>query len=226
MKRSSQKELFDLGPAHYSLEEYRDCLVKLYQVGKLTGINRDILKMVEKLEPKAVLDVGSGSGLLLALIAKKFPEIKCKGIELSEEAIAFARQFATPQLHFEHTVELLDADLIIAVLVCHHMCDSELVAFLQSAYARAKKAVVIHDLQRSVISKFLFRIISPWLFRNRLITHDGLISIERSFTRADWEALLARANIPKEAIKIRWRWPFRFETCLIKGVSSKIPPTT
>ena len=43
----------------------------------------EIMKYIEKIKPKSFLDVGCGNGYSVIKYAKKFPEIKFKGILLS-----------------------------------------------------------------------------------------------------------------------------------------------
>lgn len=212
--RSDKKELLDLGPGHYSKEEYEDCLTKLALINKILGMRRESLKLINQIRPKTILDVGCGGGEFLWQVAKSYPTIDCLGIDISEEAINYAQKYACENLLFSKQLELENADLIFATLVCHHMPDVELVDFLADAYQHANMAVVIHDLQRSHLSKFLYSFLAPLLFQNRLITHDGLISIERSFRRKDWKRLLHLANI--DNIDISWRFPFRWEVILWK----------
>lgn len=202
----------DLGSEHYSQQEYADCLNQLFFVGKLSGINRDTLKIIKDIAPKSVVDVGCGGGLFLQKIATRFPEVQCVGIDCSEEAIRFASPLKGKNLTFACTKQIPPADIVMATLVCHHLTDSELVPFLQQCYMAANKAVIINDLQRSRLAKALFQLSSNWLFGNRLITHDGIISIERGFTKAELLQLVA----PYASVEIVWRLPFRWQVILWK----------
>ncbi|MDP1880839.1 MAG: hypothetical protein Q8K60_07855, partial [Parachlamydiaceae bacterium] len=47
-------------------------------------------------------------------------------------------------------------------------------------------------------------------FPNRLIYHDGLLSIKKAFKKKDWLNYLEAANIPLNQCKINWHWPFRW----------------
>lgn len=206
-KRSTEKELMDLG--HYSAEEYKECLQKLFLVGKYSGIHHDTVKTLETINPESILDVGCGDGALLSAIAERFPNTTCHGIDISKEAIGYAKSSHNVTFSCRDTLE--PADVIMATLVCHHMSDEELERFLHEAYQNAKKHVLINDLQRSRAAKALFRLISGPLFSNRLISHDGIVSIERGFTKKELENFLA--PYPHE---IRWRLPFRWQVLIWK----------
>ena len=122
----------------------------------------------------------------------------------------------TFQLQPEATLALppLSVDIVLTTLVCHHMDDVDLVLFLQTAFQAARKAVIINDLHRHPVAYWFYKILSPCLFRNRLITHDGLVSIQRSFTRAEWRQLLKQAHI--RHYQIKWGFPFRWSVVLWK----------
>lgn len=213
-KRSTQKELMDLGPSYYSQEEYEDCLKKLFLVGKYTGIHRDTFTLLKAIKPKTVLDVGCGDGALLAAIAKRLPDTLCHGIDISSEAIGHGHRYKAANVDFSCTDTLQPADVIMANLVCHHMTDEELEHFLQQAYKNAGHLVLINDLHRHKLAKMLFSLISRPLFSNRLISHDGLVSIERGFCKNDIKRLINK--IAPHSYTIRWRFPFRWQVLLCK----------
>ncbi len=212
MKKSYELELLDTG--EYAAEEYTDCLEKLGKIGHILGGDEAGLDAFKAFSPSSILDVGCGGGYFSALLAKQYPEAQVTGIDLSEEAIAFAKrtQPELANLHFEVQKEkslagLEPVDIVTATLVCHHMNDAELVLFLREAQSLAKQKVILNDLHRSPIAYLLFDIISP-RFKNRLITQDGLLSIRRGFTRREWKDHLTAAGISHYQVK--WRWGFRW----------------
>lgn len=232
--RSMEKELMDLGPSCYTPKEYEDCLHQLDRVGRYLGGDRASYWAFRQLKstPKSILDVGCGGGLFTIRLAKTYPEAKVVGIDVSQEAIAIASKHlqnakpvltnleftvpAAPELHYKDNA----FDVVIATLVCHHLTDTELVVFLKDAYKVAKQAVILNDLHRHDLAYKIFGIIAPLLFRNRLITEDGLLSIKRSFIRKDWIALLQAAEIPLEHCSINWSCPFRWIVMLNKPAAA------
>lgn len=105
-----------------------------------------------------------------------------------------------------------DVDIILLNLVCHHLLDQELILYLQHLRSVAKNVIIINDLHRHFIPYWFYASLSPILFRNRMITHDGLISIRRGFTRSDWETILAHAGITH--YQLNWRFPFCWQVIL------------
>ena len=242
--RSEEKELIDLGPEYYTQEEYVDCMRKLFQVNRFLGFFRSTKKLLRTFSKTSrLLDIGCGDGLFILNLSECFPEMTMLGMDISKESIEQAqssliewqKKKKASLVRFAWQEDPLDpadkprdpggdelntqqVDIILATLVCHHISDDDLVIFLQHAYAGAKQAVIINDLHRHWLPHALYPLISTLLFRNRLITHDGLVSIRRSFTRAEWVLLLAKAGITN--YKITWCFPFRWQVVLLQGFVS------
>lgn len=228
--RSIEKELMDLGPPFCTPEEYADCLKILFNVNKLLGFFRSTIKTLKRFpENSALVDVGCGGGLFLLNLSQHYPKMKLLGMDVSAVAIEQAQhelacwKKTNPNINLEFqlqnqlALELPEqsVDIVLSTLVCHHIDDEALIGFLQNAYHAARQAVIINDLHRHAIAYWFYKRISPRLFRNRLITHDGLVSIQRSFTRADWRRLLTQAGIHHHQIK--WCFPFRWRVILWKN---------
>lgn len=232
-RRSTQKELIDLGPEYYTPEEYDDCLKKLFKINIYMGFFRELIKVIKKSPiksfKKSVLDIGCGSGLFLLKLAKKFPHMNLTGIDISQAAIQQAQQnlelfqkkynlnsqiIFKEQINPEINGALKSHDIILANLVCHHIEDKALIRFIQTAHNTAAEMVIINDLHRHKIAYLFYSLISPWLFKNRLITLDGQVSIKRGFKRREWENLLYKAGIKN--YKINWRFPFWWQVIIYK----------
>ena len=218
----------DLGAAFYTPEEYADCLKILFDVNRLLGFFRSTVKLLKQFPGDASLvDVGCGGGLFLLHLSQHYPNMQFLGLDVSEVAIAQATNelmhsrssFGKVEFQLQHQLALdlakQSVDIVLITLVCHHLDDDELVGFLQNAYQAARRAVIINDLHRHPVAYWFYKKISPVMFRNRLITHDGLVSIQRSFTRAELQRLFKRANIQRYEIK--WCFPFRWRVVLWKN---------
>jgi 2-polyprenyl-3-methyl-5-hydroxy-6-metoxy-1,4-benzoquinol methylase len=220
-KRSYEPELLDLGPSYYTKEEYEDCLNQLDRIGRYLGGNKATLEALHKLpKPHSILDVGCGGGHFTLELAKQFPKAQVVGIDISNEAIAFARKtlqnanvgnvlFEVPssnQLSYSPN----SFDIVTSTLVCHHLKDDQLIEFLRKSYQIATKAIIINDLHRHWLAYLSFKLIAKPLFPNRLIFHDGLLSIQRAFKKQDWIYYLNAAEIPMEYCSMTWHWAFRW----------------
>ena len=223
-QRSQEKELLDLGPDYYSSEEYAHCMEMLFRVNKFLGFFSGTVRLLKQF-PKnsSLVDIGCGGGLFLLHLHKHFPLMQLIGQDISHQAIELAQQqlqvwqkkiAGMMNISFQWqssgalTLPKNSVDIILATMVCHHLTDHELIEFLRQAITVARSAVIINDLQRSSLAQRLYALISPLLFQNRLITHDGLISIRRGFTRTEWHLIMSRANIKNYEIK--WCFPFRW----------------
>jgi 2-polyprenyl-3-methyl-5-hydroxy-6-metoxy-1,4-benzoquinol methylase len=220
-KRSEEPELLDLGPSFYTEEEYEDCLNQLERIGRYLGGNKATLGVFQNLpKPHSILDVGCGGGHFTMELAKQFPNAQVMGIDISNEAINFARKklknanvgnvlFKVPssnQLAYSPN----SFDIVTATLVCHHLKDDQLIEFLKRSYKVAAKTIIINDLHRHWLAYLSFALIAKPIFCNRLISHDGLLSIKRAFKKKDWIYYLKAAEIPIEHCSINWHWAFRW----------------
>jgi 2-polyprenyl-3-methyl-5-hydroxy-6-metoxy-1,4-benzoquinol methylase len=232
-QRSKEKELIDLGPGYYTAKEYKHCLKMLFKINRLLGIFSHTLKQLKRLTKDttsittpSVLDIGCGGGLFLLNLSKHLPNINYLGMDISADAIHIAQQeliswqtkhpctqVAFQLQNLQHSLPENMSDIILTTLVCHHLTDDELVVFLQDVHRAARQTVIINDLHRHPFAERLYKLISP-LFRNRLISHDGLISIRRGFNRNEWISLLNKAEIKNYQIK--WHFPFRWSVILWK----------
>lgn len=232
-KRLETPELLDLGPTHYTRAEYRDCLLQLDRIGRFLMGNRATFKAFQQLAaaPRSILEVGCGSGQLAMQLARRYPRASVTGIDIAPEAIEFAQEqlklSPLPNVNFRLALKgTLDEppksyDVVTATLVVHHLSDAEIVEFLKTSMQVAQTAVIINDLHRHILAEWGFRAIAPICFRNRLIEHDGLISIKRAFTRQDWSDYLQAAGIPPQAWSLSWHGWFRWVLMLYP---ERLPP--
>lgn len=204
MKRTNRLEILDTG--EYTKEEYNECLNILGRIGKELGGDRATFKMLDD-SYGSILDVGCGGGQFTCKLGERYPNAKVIGADIADDAL----EYATGKPHPENVsfCKRYDepVDLLTCTLMCHHLTDEEIVAFLKEAKAQAKQ-VVINDLHRHPLAWLLFGLVAPIRFRNRLILHDGLLSVRRAFTRKDWIRYLEEAGITHYSIT--WSWPFRW----------------
>lgn len=164
----------------------------------------------------------AGGGLFTLKLAKRYPFAKVIGIDISRDAIEIAKANlhntslppSNVEFHVPSSPELAypekSFDIITSTLVCHHLDDDQLISFLKNGVSIARKAVIINDLHRHPLATCGYALAAPLFFRNRLVIHDGFLSIKRGFTRKDWMAYLSAAGIPAEKVQIHWNWAFRW----------------
>jgi 2-polyprenyl-3-methyl-5-hydroxy-6-metoxy-1,4-benzoquinol methylase len=222
--RSTALELIDLGPDFYSAEEYRDCLYQLDRIGRYLGGDRATMSAFDRLQspPASIVDVGCGGGFFTLKLAKRYPSTRVVGIDINPQALEVAREHQAScgrhlsNLSFEQP-ELptliyppKSIDVITATLLCHHLPDDILIDFLKRSYAIASQAIILNDLHRHWLAPPAFACATALFFRNRLVKHDGQLSICRAFTYDNWIYYLKAAGIPLERCTITWHWAFRW----------------
>lgn len=233
-RRSTAPELMD--DASCDFETFRDCLVDLARVNRLTLAYRPTLGFLEELRragrlPRGralrILDAGSGYGDTLRQVARWASRHKLavalEGVDLSPWAACAARDATPAELPITwHTGDVLryrpDApvDLVISSLFTHHLEDAALVRFLRWMEGTAGLGWFINDLQRHPLPYHAFAQASRLLRLHRFVRHDGPVSIARGFVPADWRRLLAEAGLAPDAAAIaRWA-PFRLCVARLK----------
>lgn len=169
----------------------------------------------EGLTSLSLLDVGAGGGDALRAVArwgaKRGVALDLWGLDRSPWAERHAMARGTQAGWI--TADLFDLDparrfdVVICGLFAHHLPDPDLVRFLRWMRAHAARRWLILDIHRHWI---------PWgavwagtrLMRmHPMVIHDGPVSINRGFVRADWTRLLAEADV---AAEVRWVLPFRW----------------
>ena len=206
-------------------EDFARCLADLATVNILTLAHRPTLSWLARVTrdlpqgtPLSFLDVGSGYGDLLRAVARfaarKGFVARLAGMDLNPLSTRAAIAATPPQLPI--TFETSDAfaipaepryDFILCSLFTHHLDDEQIVAYLRWADARARLGWFVNDLHRSRIAYYAFAGATALLPFHRFVRHDGMLSIRRSFRRADWQQLVAAAGIRAE---IDWYFPFRY----------------
>ena len=221
-KRSERLELMDdLSIQGDELEETLRQVERINTLARgpaisLSGLDSVVPPGADSL---SVLDVGTGSGDVPRHIAdwaeKRGITASIKGIDLSHTTIHYARRRSTrwERLEFElrNLFDLPDNeqyDVVHASLVLHHFQGREAVEALEKMYRLARWGVVVNDLQRHLVPWVGLRLGLPLVTRNRLVRHDGPLSVLRGFTRRELLRLARQAGA--EQPSVAWEFPFRW----------------
>lgn len=99
-------------------------------------------------------------------------------------------------------------DVVLSSLTLHHLDDPAVPGFLAELCRVARRRVLVSDLERHPLHYAGARLLSGTLWRHDRVTRiDGPLSVLRSFTRSELEALASRA--PFRVVKVRRHFPFR-----------------
>ncbi|GIV37641.1 MAG: hypothetical protein KatS3mg032_2020 [Cyclobacteriaceae bacterium] len=201
-------------------------LRELDLINQWLGGNRITLNILRRLlpgpdVPVTLADLGCGSGEMLRLIAKNFPQhnLQLTGIDANPHIISYARQHThTPQIRFE-TLNIFDSsfaeqtfDIVLATLFLHHFTHQELVTLLKQLKHQARRGIVINDLHRHFLAYHSIRLLTRLFSGSDMVKYDAPLSVLRGFTFSEWQNILREAGIAHYSIK--WRWAFRWEVVI------------
>jgi len=141
----------------------------------------------------SLLDVGFGGGdipILLSRLAKRDGfNLEITAIEIDKRSFNYINKINTPDnITFRKTSSshLVDEkkkfDFVISNHLIHHLDKASFSSLCTDAEKLSKFKVFFNDIERSDIGYLSFYFISSLLFRDSFISHDGLISIKRSYT--------------------------------------------
>jgi ubiquinone/menaquinone biosynthesis C-methylase UbiE len=222
-QRSHRLEYIDTG--NYTAEEYDDCIGELQLVNRWMGdahsLRTTLFREIESqsLTRFSILDVGAGSGELLRVAAAWAKQtnrrIRAVGLELNERSAASIIEEST---EFDEISSVrADAlklpfaeaqfDYVICSLFTHHFLDEQVVEIFREMSRVAKRRIFVIDLHRHPIAYLLYTTLGKLVLHNRLLRHDGALSILRSFKVDEMLQLAQRAGLGD--IWIERHFPYR-----------------
>ena len=222
-QRSHRLEYIDTG--NYTAEEYEGCIGELRFVNRWMGdahsLKVTLLREIEAQELKSfsVLDVGAGSGELLRVAAtwarQTNRRLRAVGLELddrmaesiNEESERFDEISSVRGDALELPFPEVQFDYVICSLFTHHFVDEQVVRILQEMSRVAKRRIFVIDLHRHPIAYLLYTTLGKLVLHNRLVRHDGALSILRSFKTYELLELAQRAGL--RDVWVERHFPYR-----------------
>ncbi|HEX7333800.1 MAG TPA: methyltransferase domain-containing protein [Pyrinomonadaceae bacterium] len=222
-QRSHRLEHIDTG--NYTAEEYEGCIGELQFVNRWMGdahsLKTTLLREVEEkgLQSFSVLDVGAGSGELLRVAAtwarQTGRQLRAVGLELNErmaesineESERFDEIGSVRGDALELPFSEAQFDYVICSLFTHHFVDEQVVQILGEMSRVAKRRIFVIDLHRHPIAYLLYTTLGKLVLHNRLLRHDGALSILRSFKVDELRELAQRAGL--RDVSVERHFPYR-----------------
>lgn len=222
-RRSHELEFIDTG--NYTAAEYDDCIGELQLVNRWMGdahtLKNTLFKNVAAagLKRFSVLDVGAGSGELLRVTAswarETGREMRGVGLELNERSASAileeSREFPEITSVRGDALRLPFADEEFDYAICslftHHFVNEQVVQILREMNRVAQRQIIVIDLHRHPIAYFLYTTVAKLFLKNRLIRHDGALSILRSFKAEEMFELAQRAGLRNA--QVERHFPYR-----------------
>ncbi len=221
-RRAAPSELPEWMDEPCSYEDFRQCLVDLGQVNRLTLSYRPTLDFLDRLilnrpskDPLRIVDVGSGGGDMLRHVERwsrrRGVAVELKGIDLNPYAARAAKEFMSASSAIEWVTgdafaQVAPVDVVLSSLFTHHLEEGEIVSFLAWSEATAQRGWFVNDLCREVTPYRLFALFAKAMRWHRFVQHDGPVSFRRSFREDDWERMLSAAGVVVADVRVaRWR---------------------
>jgi ubiquinone/menaquinone biosynthesis C-methylase UbiE len=215
-RRSYELEHIDTG--NYTAAEYEACIGELQLVNRWMGdahtLKTTLLREIahERLREFSVLDVGAGSGELLRVATTWARETGRKaravGLELNERSASAileeSREFPEISAVRGDAMKLpFDArqfDYVICSLFTHHFVEDQVVQILREMNRVARRRIIVIDLHRHPVAYLLYTTLGKIILKNRLLRHDGALSIRRSFKADELMVLAKRAGLNRAGV--------------------------
>jgi ubiquinone/menaquinone biosynthesis C-methylase UbiE len=203
-RRSLAPELMDVPglPEHELTELYRILRRVNVQLGNLRTARREVRRALDEDGPwgpgehVSLLDVGSGSGDLPAAlknwIGTKGRSASVSALDRDGVAVGIARRSGLHAVRGDSLrIPFGDAsfDLVTAVKFAHHFNGGSLTSLLAEMARVARRRVLILDIRRHWFAYYGFIAWSRVFTRNRLVHHDGPLSVLKGFTARELHAL-------------------------------------
>ena len=229
-RRALTPELMD-GP-DVDRDTFRGCLVDLAKVNRLTLAYRPTVAFLNRLHasglwprdrPAVILDVGSGYGDMLRLVARwaraRNLEVRLVGLDRNPFAGQVAERVKGSQGIQWLAEDLFQhkggADIVLSSLFTHHLDDEALTRFLEWQEVNARIGWFINDLLRNPVSYYGCAALSRLMLWHPFVRHDGPVSISRAFHPSDWTVRLAEAGV--RGARIEPWFPFRLCVSRVRG---------
>ena len=215
-ERRNGPELIDLPLENSSRSEYAGSLADIRTVNRFLGDYRAMLKYFTALlpveaglpaGPVRVLDVATGSADIPVEIVKwaRGKKMRIEVTALDNNSVAVLEAEAFTEGYPEITVTRADGfslpfedgsfDIVLCAKALHHFSEEDTVRFLQEIGRVAAIGYIVMDLRRSWVAWVLISLLTRLLTKNRFTRHDGPLSVLRSYTVRELDALAKRAGL-------------------------------
>jgi ubiquinone/menaquinone biosynthesis C-methylase UbiE len=178
----------------------------------------------QKLKRFSLLDVGTGSADIPALIASwaRRHHFTAQLIGLDAEPVTL--RAAADQIRNHPEIALVrgdgralplasdSVDFVLSSQMLHHFSEEDIINLLRGWSRVARRAIIICDLVRHPVAYYGIALVTKAFTRNIMTRTDGPLSVERAFTLDEWRELFERAGIGP--FRLFPKFPFRQMTLI------------
>ena len=215
-KRVERDELID--SPDQPVEDFRQSFGDLRTINRLfVGTSVVIFRLSELIRSSrketTVLDVATGSAdiprALLKWARSRGLLLHVTGVDANATILQLARDdsMGDPDLDFAQCDAMAlpytdnSFDYVLSSLTFHHFSDEEAVKALTEMNRVTRCGLIVNDLRRAYLPAALIWLVTRVLRMNRMTRHDGPLSVLRSRTVAEYQALATRSGLTAEVHK-------------------------
>jgi ubiquinone/menaquinone biosynthesis C-methylase UbiE len=195
-----------------TLDDVKASLNDLRRLNRYLGGTRSVMghllpRLMYTDPPFTVLDIGTGDASLPLAITRHTIDhdisVQVTGLDLMPRHLAIARErvgnirqiqlLQGDALHLPYADNSID--FVICSLLLHHFTRDQVIQLLREAYRCTRRAIIMSDLVRSRLSYLGFKLIQPVFSLHPFTRQDGEVSIMRSFTPDELEAIAHEAGL-------------------------------
>lgn len=201
-KRLIKPELLD----HASPDEARANLAELVRINRDFGGHSTIRKTLAEVVPDSgkftLLDIGAASGDTARLLQTVYPRASITSLDHSAVNLEGAPPSKLIADAFALPVRPESFDYVLCSLFLHHFSDEQVAGLLRSFYRVARRALLVCDLERHLVS-YCFLPVTKCLFGWRRITlHDGPVSVRAGFRSNELLELSKKAGLGDARVSV------------------------
>lgn len=152
-----------------------------------------------------VLDLCTGGGdvprAMVEWARAREITLRVDAVDANPSTIEYARERSAefPEIHYASMDVLRDApgddyDLVHCSLALHHFSDADAARLLARAEDLATRWVLVSDLDRNPISRFIISFLVRLVCKNEITRHDGRVSIRHAFSYGELRDLAETAG--------------------------------
>jgi hypothetical protein len=193
--RIIQPEILDDQPPEASEPSLRD----LVRINELSGAHEILRSMLERVVTPAdrftMLDVGAASGDTATAVTRRFPHARVVSLDYRTHHLRAAPPPRVSGDAFALPFTGRPFDFVYCSLFLHHFSARQIVELLWNFAALARQRVLISDLERHWIPFYFLPVTKPIYGWNPITLHDGPISVQAGFRKAELAELAAAAGL-------------------------------
>ena len=186
----------------------RRALADIARTNRLFGGTHAVLASLDRhfraapQRPWTLLDVGTGQGdipLAAAKAARRHGiDLRLVGVERIPAAARVAREHGLAAVLADGGAlpfASKSVDVVIASQVLHHFPRDTAARWIAAFDRIAQRAVVLADLHRSPVAMAAWWLASFPLGLHRVTRHDGVVSLQRGYSKREFQELCAQAGV-------------------------------